>query len=86
MPVMSHPTLHTKSSPLVLLNGSSLPWLGQTIHPYSDFLIHDMGPDLDDHMWGGLASGREWRTTPLWGIGLQYTVNGHTEFLHDGRM
>jgi CxxC motif-containing protein (DUF1111 family) len=80
------PTLHTKSSPLVLLNGSSLPWLaGQTIHPYSDFLIHDMGPDLDDHMWGGLASGREWRTTPLWGIGLQYTVNGHTEFLHDGR-
>lgn len=80
------PTLHTRPSGSVLLNGTSLPWLGgQTIHPYSDFLLHDMGPELDDHIQSGLAYGAEWRTTPLWGIGLQETVNGHTQFLHDGR-
>ncbi|BEG62009.1 hypothetical protein Cfast33896_09640 [Coprobacter fastidiosus] len=43
------------------------------------------GPELDDHLSAGLATGAEWRTTPLWGIGLQEVVNGHTEFLHDGR-
>lgn len=80
------PTLHTRAQPTVLLNGSSLPWLsGQTIHPYSDFLLHDMGPELDSQYKSGLAMGNEWRTTPLWGIGLQQTVNGHTRFLHDGR-
>lgn len=80
------PTLHTQATGSTLLNGTSLPWLGgQTIHPYSDFLIHDMGPELDDHLKSGLAFGNEWRTTPLWGIGLQETVNGHTQFLHDGR-
>lgn len=80
------PTLHTKAEGSVLLNGTRLPWLGgQTIHPYSDFLIHDMGPDLDDHLQSGLAYGNEWRTTPLWGIGLQEIVNGHSQFLHDGR-
>lgn len=80
------PTLHTKAEGSVLLNGTRLPWLGgQTIHPYSDFLIHDMGPELDDHLKSGLAFGNEWRTTPLWGIGLQEIVNGHSQFLHDGR-
>ena len=80
------PTLHTKTTPAMLLNGSSLPWLaGQTIHPYSDFLLHDMGDGLNDYYNSGLAVGCEWRTTPLWGIGLQQTVNGHTQFLHDGR-
>lgn len=80
------PTLHTRPQGSTLINGTQLPWLGgQVIHPYSDFLLHDMGPGLDDHYVSGLASGREWRTTPLWGIGLQSTVNGHTYFLHDGR-
>ncbi|MCR9134818.1 MAG: c-type cytochrome [Alphaproteobacteria bacterium] len=57
----------------------------QLIWPYSDFLLHDMGPGLADGQKVGDASGREWRTPPLWGIGLTQTVNGHTFFLHDGR-
>jgi CxxC motif-containing protein (DUF1111 family) len=44
-----------------------------------------MGPDLADHRPEGVADGQEWRTPPLWGIGLTETVNGHTHFLHDGR-
>lgn len=79
-------TLHTRPRGTVLLNNTQLPWLGsQIIHPYSDFLLHDMGPGLDDDYPSGLAMGCEWRTTPLWGIGLQELVNGHTYFLHDGR-
>ena len=84
-------TLHTRPRGATLLNGTQLPWLGnQTIHPYSDFLLHDMGSELmgvglDDHYISGLARGNEWRTTPLWGIGLQEKVNAHTYFLHDGR-
>ncbi|HUR94104.1 MAG TPA: di-heme oxidoredictase family protein [Gemmatimonadales bacterium] len=58
---------------------------GQVIHPYSDLLVHDMGPGLADDRPDFQASGREWRTPPLWGIGLVQTVNGHTNFLHDGR-
>jgi CxxC motif-containing protein (DUF1111 family) len=57
----------------------------QTIHPYTDLLLHDMGPDLADNRPDFRASGREWRTPPLWGIGLVRRVNGHTNFLHDGR-
>lgn len=57
----------------------------QLIWPYSDFLLHDMGPDLADGQAVGVASGSEWRTQPLWGIGLTETVSGHTRFLHDGR-
>lgn len=57
----------------------------QLIWPYSDFLLHDMGEGLADGQPVGVASGREWRTPPLWGIGLTKTVNGHTFFLHDGR-
>lgn len=57
----------------------------QTIYPYTDLLLHDMGEDLADNRPDFLATGSEWRTPPLWGIGLIETVNGHTEFLHDGR-
>ncbi len=58
---------------------------GQLIWPYTDLLLHDMGEGLADHRPEGQANGREWRTAPLWGIGLTATVNGHTLFLHDGR-
>ncbi|MBV2186062.1 MAG: thiol oxidoreductase [Rhizobium sp.] len=57
----------------------------QLIWPYSDFLLHDMGEGLADGQQVGDANGREWRTQPLWGIGLTERVNGHTFFLHDGR-
>jgi CxxC motif-containing protein (DUF1111 family) len=57
----------------------------QTIYPYTDLLLHDMGEGLADNRPEYLADGQEWRTAPLWGIGLIETVNGHTEFLHDGR-
>lgn len=58
---------------------------GQTIFPYTDMLLHDMGDDLADNRPDFLATGNEWRTPPLWGIGLFQTVNGHTNYLHDGR-
>ena len=58
---------------------------GQLIWPYTDLLVHDMGDGLADGRPEGDASGREWRTAPLWGIGLTEVVNGHTRFLHDGR-
>lgn len=58
---------------------------GQRIWPYTDLLLHDMGEGLSDGRPEGLADGREWRTAPLWGIGLTELVNGHTFFLHDGR-
>ena len=58
---------------------------GQIIWPYTDLLLHDMGEELADNRPEFLATGLEWRTPPLWGIGLTKTVNGHTEFLHDGR-
>jgi CxxC motif-containing protein (DUF1111 family) len=57
----------------------------QLIWPYTDLLLHDMGEGLADHRPEGLADGREWRTAPLWGIGLTEAVNGHSQFLHDGR-
>jgi CxxC motif-containing protein (DUF1111 family) len=57
----------------------------QLIFPYTDLLLHDMGEDLADGRPDFLASGSEWRTPPLWGIGMTETVNGHTDFLHDGR-
>lgn len=57
----------------------------QLIWPYTDLLLHDMGEGLADGAWEGRANGREWRTPPLWGIGLTEVVNGHTLFLHDGR-
>ena len=58
---------------------------GQLIWPYTDLLLHDLGEGLADGRPEGGADGKEWRTAPLWGIGLTETVNGHTYFLHDGR-
>lgn len=64
----------------------SIPALSnQIIRPYTDLLLHDMGPGLADGRPDFQATGNEWRTPPLWGIGLIETVNGHTTFLHDGR-
>lgn len=70
----------------------------QTIHPYTDLLLHDMGPELADNLGEGVASGSEWRTPPLWGLGLGPCVTGGVEgpaqsetctpsesYLHDGR-
>ncbi|CDX16889.1 conserved exported hypothetical protein [Mesorhizobium plurifarium] len=57
----------------------------QLIWPYSDFLLHDMGEGLADGQRVGEATGSEWRTPPLWGIGLTATVNGNSFYLHDGR-
>ena len=58
---------------------------GQTIRPFTDLLLHDMGEALADGRPDFEADGREWRTPPLWGIGLQKAVNGHEHLLHDGR-
>ena len=57
----------------------------QLIWPYTDMLLHDMGPGLADNRPEARATGTEWRTPPLWGIGLTKRVSGHTFFLHDGR-
>ena len=57
----------------------------QTIHPYTDLLLHDMGPGLADNMGEGNATGSQWRTSPLWGIGLTAGVSGGEAYLHDGR-
>lgn len=74
------PTLTTGASPVAALSN-------QTIHPFTDLLLHDMGPGLADNRPEFLASGSEWRTTPLWGIGLTDTVlpDGKATYLHDGR-
>jgi CxxC motif-containing protein (DUF1111 family) len=58
----------------------------QTIFPYSDMLLHDMGTDLADNRPDFEANGQEWRTPPLWGVGLTKTVGGDfANYLHDGR-
>ena len=57
----------------------------QLIWPYTDLLLHDMGEGLADDRPEGRATGSEWRTAPLWGIGLTELVSEHTQFLHDGR-
>ena len=57
----------------------------QTIRPYTDLLLHDLGEGLADNRPDFMASGSEWRTPPLWGIGLTRAVNGVTTYLHDGR-
>lgn len=63
-----------------------MPWLArQTIHPYTDLLLHDMGEGLADHREEFAASGSEWRTPALWAIGLAQVVNPAAGFLHDGR-
>lgn len=72
------PTLQTEAAKLVEL-------ANQTFHPYSDLLLHDMGQNLADNRPDFDATGREWRTPPLWGLGLVPIVNGHDTLLHDGR-
>lgn len=57
----------------------------QLIWPYSDLLLHDMGEGLADDFPEGSATGREWRTAPLWGVGLAAKVSGQALYLHDGR-
>ncbi|MCJ8168713.1 c-type cytochrome [Pseudomonas sp. A3.4] len=57
----------------------------QTIWPYSDLLLHDMGPELADNRGEFIASGRQWRTPPLWGLGHTAAVSGQVSLLHDGR-
>ncbi len=57
----------------------------QTIYPYTDMLLHDMGEALADNRPEYKASGTEWKTRPLWGVGLTSVTSGHTSFLHDGR-
>jgi CxxC motif-containing protein (DUF1111 family) len=57
----------------------------QVIRPYTDLLLHDMGEDLADGRPDFKAGPRDWRTPPLWSIGLLKTVNGHSDLLHDGR-
>lgn len=57
----------------------------QTIQPFTDLLLHDMGEGLADNRPDFEATGREWRTTPLWGLGLTRIVSGIETFLHDGR-
>ncbi|HJN29021.1 MAG TPA: di-heme oxidoredictase family protein [Candidatus Latescibacteria bacterium] len=72
------PTLVTGSHEIAALSN-------QIIHPYTDFMLHDMGDDLADDRPDYDADGREWRTPPLWGIGLTQTVSGVPAYLHDGR-
>jgi CxxC motif-containing protein (DUF1111 family) len=73
-------------SRFVTARDPALPWLSEReIHPYTDMLLHDMGEDLADHRPEGAADGREWRTSPLWGIGRTEAVNGNASYLHDGR-
>ncbi len=73
------PTLKTGSKgPIKELRNMSF-------HPYTDLLIHDMGEKLADHRPEGSADGQEWRTPPLWGIGLLSAISGHLGLLHDGR-
>ncbi|MBS2011323.1 MAG: thiol oxidoreductase [Deltaproteobacteria bacterium] len=71
-----------------LVTGEATPILGlrrQTIRPYTDLLLHDMGPELADGRPDFQATGSEWRTPPLWGLGLLSIVSKHTRLLHDGR-
>lgn len=58
---------------------------GQTIRPYSDLLLHDMGAELADSYPQGVASAQEWRTAPLWGVGLLASIDPKVRYLHDGR-
>jgi CxxC motif-containing protein (DUF1111 family) len=73
------PSLTTGASRIAALNR-------KVFHPYTDLLLHDMGPELDDQYTEGIAATSEWRTAPLWGIGLAESSQGGLGFfLHDGR-
>ncbi len=81
--VCHRPSYVTGKGPFAALTSTALE--GQTIWPYTDLLLHDMGAGLADGRPDFGATGRQWKTPPLWGIGLIYGVNGHTQLLHDGR-
>ncbi|MBK9441280.1 MAG: c-type cytochrome [Comamonadaceae bacterium] len=86
--VSCHRPSYTTAEPALakLLPQVSSPMLvGQTIWPYTDLLLHDMGPALADGRPDFAASGSQWKTPPLWGVGLIKQVNGHQRLLHDGR-
>jgi len=73
-------------TPTLVTGAHELPQLaGQTIHPYTDLLLHDVGDLLTDARPDFTAIGVEWRTPPLWGLGLAQVVNPDATFLHDGR-
>ena len=72
------PTMVTAESPVAELSE-------QVIHPFTDLLLHDMGEGLADNRPDFSATGREWRTQPLWGIGLTEDVGAFNLHLHDGR-
>jgi len=82
-----HPSYTTKTRPNedVFARLTSPALHGQKIWPYTDMLLHDMGEGLADGRPDFKAHGRQWRTPPLWGIGLIKDVNGHNRLLHDGR-
>ena len=70
----------------VTSKNAKFPFLSfQLIWPYTDLLLHDMGPELADYSLNNKETNREWRTAPLWGIGLAKKVNPNATFLHDGR-
>lgn len=81
--VCHRPSYMTREAPFPELSSRALNH--QRIWPYTDLLLHDMGPDLADGRPDFQASGGQWRTPPLWGIGLIRDVNGHTRLMHDGR-
>jgi CxxC motif-containing protein (DUF1111 family) len=73
------PTLTTGYSPIEVLSN-------RVFHPYTDLLLHDMGPGLDDGYTEGFALTSEWKTPPLWGLGLSKDAQGGIYYLlHDGR-
>ncbi len=74
-------TPHHQTGPTAPVSGMA----DQDIWPYTDLLLHDMGPGLADHKAVDAATGQEWRTPPLWGLGMVPEVNGHDHLLHDGR-
>jgi CxxC motif-containing protein (DUF1111 family) len=73
--------------PLLRTGPSSIAPLNRVeFSPYTDLLLHDMGPELDDYYTEGRALTSEWRTAPLWGVGLaERSQGGRGFFLHDGR-
>lgn len=75
-----HTSRHTTGS-----GGTITALQNVVIRPFTDMLLHDMGEGLADGLPDYKANGREWRTSPLWGLGLIQTVNGHSYLLHDGR-
>lgn len=77
------PSYTTGAAPFPHLSSTKVQ--GLKIWPYTDLLLHDMGPDLADGRPDFAANGQQWKTPPLWGVGLIHDVNGHRRLLHDGR-